>query len=130
MKRLTAFFFILLLTCCGILAQSAGDWEVLFDGKDFKGWKQLNGKANYEVIKGEAVGTTVANEPNSFLVTEKNYGDFILELEFKVPQGMNSGIQFRSESKAEYMNGRVHGYQFEIDPSPRAWTGGPPRRAL
>src|SRR5690606_17342464 len=31
---------------------------------------------------------------------------------------------FRSESKPEYMNGRVHGYQFEIDPSPRAWTGG------
>jgi hypothetical protein len=37
---------------------------------------------------------------------------------------MNSGVQFRSESKPEYKNGRVHGYQFEIDPSRRGWTGG------
>jgi len=63
------------------------------------------------------------NEPNSFLATEATYGDFILELEFKV-DNMNSGIQFRSESKPDYHEGRVHGYQFEIDPSPRAWTGG------
>jgi Domain of Unknown Function (DUF1080) len=37
---------------------------------------------------------------------------------------MNSGIQFRSESNPDYQNGRVHGYQSEIDPSPRSWTGG------
>src|SRR5690606_24150433 len=47
-----------------------------------------------------------------------------LELEFKLDDEMNSGIQFRSESKPEYQNGRVHGYQMEIDPSVRAWTGG------
>jgi hypothetical protein len=58
------------------------------------------------------------------MATEKEYGDFILELEYWVPQGMNSGIQFRSLSKPDYMNGRVHGYQFEVDPSDRAWTGG------
>src|SRR3546814_15197049 len=37
---------------------------------------------------------------------------------------MNSGIQFRSQSKPDYRDGRVHGYQMEIDPSARAWTGG------
>jgi hypothetical protein len=37
---------------------------------------------------------------------------------------MNSGVQFRSESKADYLNGRVHGYQMEVDPSKRAWSGG------
>jgi hypothetical protein len=84
----------------------------------------LNGKAKYEVLNGEIVGTTVADEPNSFMATEKDYGDFILELEYKVPQGMNSGIQFRSLSNPDFKNGRVHGYQFEVDPSPRAWTGG------
>lgn len=99
-------------------------WQPLFNGKDLKGWKQLNGQAKYEIKNGELVGTTVLNTPNSFLATEANYGDFILELEFKVPDGSNSGIQFRSESKPDYMNGRVHGYQFEIDPSDRAWTGG------
>ena len=52
------------------------------------------------------------------------YGDFILEFEFKVDDGLNSGVQIRSHSLKEYRNGLVHGYQFEIDPSPRAWTGG------
>lgn len=110
----------------GILAtaQTSANWKNLFNGKDFSGWKQLNGKAKYTVQNGEIVGTTVFNEPNSFLATEKDYGDFILEFDYKVDSTMNSGVQFRSESKEDYKNGRVHGYQFEIDPSKRGWTGG------
>ncbi|WP_346236625.1 DUF1080 domain-containing protein [Niabella insulamsoli] len=99
-------------------------WQPLFNGKDLTGWKQLNGKAKYHVADGAIVGTTKLGEPNSFLVTEKDYGDFVLEFEFKVDSTMNSGVQFRSLSTPDYMKGRVHGYQFEIDPSPRAWTGG------
>ena len=105
-------------------AQTSANWKNLFNGKNLSGWKQLNGKAKYTVQNGEITGTTVFNEPNSFLATEKDYGDFILEFEFKVDSTMNSGVQFRSESKADYKNGRVHGYQFEIDPSKRGWTGG------
>jgi hypothetical protein len=120
-----------LLLCVFLLAPWLGwsqkkeseKWKDLFNGKDLTGWKPLNGKAKFEVVKGELVGTTVPNEPNSFLATEATYGDFILELEFSMTD-MNSGIQFRSESKPEYQDGRVHGYQFEIDPSDRAWTGG------
>jgi hypothetical protein len=108
-------------------------WENLFNGKDLSGWKQLNGKAKYTVQGGEIVGTTVANQPNSFLATTKDYGDFIFETEFKVNADMNSGIQFRSEIKDanDTCNVtdrktplRVHGYQVEIDPSSRAWSGG------
>ena len=101
-----------------------GNWTPLFNGENLDGWHQLNGKAKYTVENGEIVGTTVVGEPNSFMVTDKDYGDFILELEFKVNDHMNSGIQVRSESTPEYNNGRVHGYQIEIDPSDRAWSGG------
>jgi 3-keto-disaccharide hydrolase len=104
--------------------KKAGDWRPLFNGKDLTGWKRLNGEAKFEAKNGELVGTTVAGTPNSFLVTEETFGDFILELEFRVDEGTNSGIQFRSESTPEYRNSRVHGYQMEIDPSDRAWTGG------
>lgn len=103
---------------------SAQNTKLLFNGKDLTGWRPLNGKARFEVRNGEIVGTTVMGEPNSFLATDKDYGDFVLEFEYIVDSTMNSGVQFRSESKADYQNGRVHGYQFEIDPSPRAWTGG------
>lgn len=115
---------VLLFSSLFATAQTSASWKNLFNGKDLSGWKQLNGKAKYTVQNGEIVGTTVLNEPNSFLATEKEYGDFILEFEFKVDSTMNSGVQFRSESKADYKNGRVHGYQYEIDPSKRAWTGG------
>lgn len=99
-------------------------WKNLFNGMDLAGWKQLNGKARYEARDGQIIGTTVPNEPNSFLATAEDYGDFILELELMVDSPMNSGIQIRSLSKPDYQAGRVHGYQVEIDPSPRGWSGG------
>ena len=102
----------------------AGPWEPLFNGKDLSGWKVINGSAPYTVIDGTIVGTTVSNSPNSFLATEKSFGDFIFECEVRQEGSSNSGIQFRGLSTAEYMNGRVHGYQMEIDASERAWTGG------
>jgi hypothetical protein len=92
--------------------------------KDLGNWAQLNGTAKYELKDGMIIGTTVINSPNSFLCSKENYGDFIFEFDFRVDPKMNSGVQLRSESLADYQNGRVHGYQVEIDPSSRAWTGG------
>src|SRR4029078_3816868 len=117
-------FLAILVSGISCVAQTSSSWKNLFNGKDLSGWKQLNGKAKYTIEKNEIVGTTVMGEPNTFLATDKDYGDFILEFEFKVDSTMNSGVQFRSESKPEFKNGRVHGSQFEIDPSKRAWTGG------
>ncbi len=123
-KSLLIVFAILLgLTSCG-QNDAQENWTSLFNGKDLSGWKPLNGKAKYEVRDEEIVGTTVPNEPNSFLATTKDYGDFILELELKVDPSMNSGIQIRSLSNASFKNGRVHGYQVEVDPSDRKWSGG------
>ncbi|HEX8038467.1 MAG TPA: DUF1080 domain-containing protein [Chryseosolibacter sp.] len=120
-KKITLLF---LLTIASATLFAQAKWTDLFNGKDLSGWKQLNGRAKYEVVNKEIVGTTVFGEPNSFLVTEKAYGDFVLEFEFKLDADMNSGVQFRSESREDYKSGRVHGYQMEIDPSTRAWTGG------
>jgi len=72
-------------------------------------------------------GTTVVGSPNSFLCTEKYYGDFVLELEFKADEGLNSGVQIRSESLKGHKDGRVHGYQVEIDPAQKnLYSGSPP----
>jgi hypothetical protein len=99
-------------------------WQTLFNGKNLDGWQQLNGKHIWEVSNGMIVGTTVPGEPNGFLCTVKEYGDFILELEVSIDTLMNnSGIQFRSLSYPEYDNGRVHGYQMEVDPKPQQWSG-------
>ncbi len=101
-----------------------GGWQPLFNGKDIDDWVRRGGIAMYKVENDEIVGTTRMHTPNSFLCTGETYADFILELEVKVDPTINSGIQFRSNSLPGYRNGQVHGYQAEIDPSPRAYSGG------
>jgi nicotinamidase-related amidase len=109
----------------------------LFNGKDLEGWVQRGGKAKYRAEDGQIIGSSVPNTPNSFLCTKRDYGDFILELEFKVDAELNSGVQIRSEyvekdkqvkSADKTIKGpRVFGYQVEIDPDVkrgRLWTGG------
>ena len=118
MKRFIVTLLAFTIACLSFseVSFAAGEqWEDLFDGKTLNGWIQRNGKATYTVEDGMIVGTTVLNTPNSFLCTEKRYTDFILELEFLVETGMNSGIQIRSHSYKHYNNYRVHGYQVEID---------------
>lgn len=112
---------VLAIVTGGAFAQQ---WEPLFNGKNLKGWKKLNGKAEYKVKDGAIVGIARTGTPNTFLATAKDYADFILEYDFKVDGTLNSGVQVRSHSIKSYQNGRVHGYQIEIDPAPRAWTGG------
>lgn len=119
MKILSKYLVLSLCLLC-----SCQSWQDLFNGKDLSGFKQLNGKAPYRVENGCLIGQTKPGEPNSFLATEKEYGDFILEFEVQCDPSLNSGVQFRSESLPSYNKGRVHGYQCEIDPSDRAWSGG------
>jgi hypothetical protein len=118
---LSAFFVAFLVVGASV---RAADWVDLFDGKSLKGWVQRGGSAKYRVEEGQIIGTTVPHTPNSFLCTEKNYANFILEVEFLVDSRMNSGIQIRSNSLKKFNQGRVHGYQVEIDPSERAWSAG------
>lgn len=134
MKHLT-LWAVCLMPFVGVAQQPVE----LFNGKDLSGWVQRGGKATYAIEGNEIVGTSVLNTPNSFLCTEKTYGDFILEYDFKVDPRLNSGVQIRSEcfeqaKKVEWEGktinipaGRVHGYQVEIDPDvprKRMWSGG------
>ncbi len=144
MKKIIHVFT--LLTMAASIGASAGAKEKkLFNGENLDGWVQRGGTAVYTVEDGAIVGTTVLGTPNSFLCTEQTYGDFVLELDFKVDPKLNSGVQIRSEyfeeaRKATDAEGnpvlkangdpitipakRVHGYQVEIDPTDRSYSGG------
>lgn len=99
----------------------------LFDGKTLTGWKVLGGTSKFAIEDGIITGTTVLNSGNTFLATEKEYGDFILDLDIKLesPEG-NSGVQTRSHFNPAGNGGKglVFGRQVEVDPSNRRWTGG------
>ncbi|TNJ45024.1 DUF1080 domain-containing protein [Tamlana fucoidanivorans] len=121
---LSSALSLILLSNCAEVKNDDTPWVNIFDGKTLKGWTKIGGNADYEVKEGTIVGTSKIDTPNTFLRTDELYGDFILELDYKVDPKLNSGIQIRSNSFPDYKNGRVHGYQIEIDPSERAWSAG------
>lgn len=124
MMKKIVLFSLLIVTVLTAQNGRGVDWEYPFDGKTLDGWEQKGGEAKYKVEDGMIVGISQVNTPNSFLCTKKTYSNFIFEVEFLVDDRMNSGIQIRSNSFEDYKNGRVHGYQVEIDPSARAWSAG------
>ncbi len=116
---------IRILLLCFLLApiSTYGQWKDLI-GKDLNNWTSVGGTAGYELKGGAIVGTAVPDSPNTFLTTKERYSDFVLEFEMFLDNDMNSGVLIRSNSKQEYRNGVAYGYQVEIDPSERKFSGG------
>jgi hypothetical protein len=92
-------------------------FKPLFNGKDLSGWVQPEDKTIFSVEDGEIVGRTKQGQlkKNEFLVTDRDFGDFVLKAKVKIRSG-NSGIQFRSK-RAE--SGAVSGPQ--ADAAPGYW---------
>lgn len=70
---------------------------------------------------GQAIEGRVGGGGQSFLVSDGVFGDFELELQLRTLGPGNSGVQIRSQVRPD---GRLMGYQIEVDPSERAWSGG------
>ena len=106
------------LVSCRSMPGAGGDveWMSLFDGKSLDGWTQRNGTATYRVENETIVGTTTEGSPNSFLCSDKHYGDFDLMCDVKVDNALNSGVQIRSQTR-DGPTGRVNGPQVEIEAS-------------
>jgi len=112
---------VLLVVSGGFIsaAEKEEGWTVLFNGKDIKNWENPYKWGKAEVVDGEIHLTT--NKSKWFLVIEKEYSDFVFEVEVKMPEGKcNSGFMFRCHKKPN----KVFGYQAEVDPSDRKWSGG------
>ena len=140
-QRPLALFAALLLLPAPLIADVVDEGEPLFNGKDLTGWTVRGGRHTFEARDGAIVGTCVAGQPNGFLCTDQVYTNFVLTMEILPDPRLNSGVQIRSEAfdtekTLEWTNqlgevkthtvpaGRVHGYQVEIDPTPRAFSGG------
>ena len=119
-----------------------GEWVSLFDGETLKGWSVHSGFATYRVEDKTIVGTAVKGSPNTFLCTDREFGDFVLEFEvFLTSPELNSGVQFRSMIAKEELvfwfrndegilqpnsipADRVYGYQVEIANESGGSSGG------
>jgi hypothetical protein len=135
-------FLFLFFLLTNILFAQQNDWTDLFDGESLNGWSVHSGFAKYRVEDGAIVGNAVKGSPNTFLCTDQEYDDFILEFEvFLKDTKLNSGVQFRSKIAPENLTlwlrndkgetypklipkDRVYGYQVEIAGAEVGSSGG------
>jgi hypothetical protein len=147
MKRLyiISTLSLLFLVACSPSKESGSQTIELFNGTNLDGWQNFGGGKFY-VEDGMIIGEAAPVFPNSFLATEKMYQDFTLEVDFKIDPLLNSGVQIRSSvypketttirwggtfkpdgskdvKERVWEKGRFWGYQVEIDPTDRDWSG-------
>lgn len=141
-RSLTMLTPVLLLLTLIQPASAQEKWTSLFDGESLKGWSVHSGFAKYRVEDGTIVGQAVKGSPNSFLCTDREFSDFILEFEVLLEDPeLNSGVQFRSQIADQelvfwFKGGdghyqpttipadRVYGYQVEISSEASGGAGG------
>ncbi|WP_028965832.1 3-keto-disaccharide hydrolase [Sphingomonas phyllosphaerae] len=104
--------------------QQGAPWRDVTPRAGLAGWHKVGGNATYDVADGELIGRAEPGKTNSWLVSNAQYGDFIVEFDAKTDPALNSGMMIRGQSRPDYRNGVVFGYQAEIDPSKRAWSAG------
>jgi len=120
MKGIFTFGIILLLTSC----LSATEKKPLYSDPEFKDCMNVYSDGHYEIKEGVV---HLTSKRNFFFPTKKRYADFILEYEVKMPdvkEYSNSGLIFRGQIKEDKKGKSVIGYQAEVDPSERGWSGG------
>ena len=140
MKKFTYIILILI-----IFTNCNNNTLKIFNGSNLNGWLNYGGGKFY-VENNCIVAEAITGLPNTFLHTEKKYQNFELQFDVKLDTFLNSGVQIRSniyqndtetvrwggrfdqEGKKDLKNiirkaGTFWGYQIEIDPTSRAWSG-------
>jgi len=82
---------------------AADQWQSLFNGKDLTGWQGVDGPPdNWKVADG--VLSCTGGPGSRWIATQETFGDFELELEFKISPGGNSGVFLRMPLKAKALS--------------------------
>jgi len=109
------------LLCCLLFISNytmAQKTVELFNGKDLSGWN-IHGTEKWYVEDGVLVCESGPDKEYGYLVTEKNFKNFVLTLDFKQESNGNSGVFIRSDIEGT----KISGWQVEVAP-PGDHTGG------
>src|SRR5687768_3701884 len=86
---------ILAVLTFGGLLRGAPELKPIFNGTDLAGWKAAQKEQFWRVEDGVLVGESVADLKESYLWTERSYGDFMFEFEVRWTGEIDSGVEMR-----------------------------------
>ncbi len=103
LRQILILMFLLFMGVgCQSLINPEKEFRSIFDGRTFKGWVLNNPKgAGYGVTNVVTEGVTnaaifCAKGGGGNLLSEKEYGDFVLRFDFRLEDASNNGLAFRS----------------------------------
>lgn len=93
-----------------------GKWEQLFDGKTLNGWHNYlkAGQPVSDKWKVEDGAITLTKGGAGDIVTDKEYGDFELEIEWKISEKGNSGIMYHVKEDPKYTATYATGPEMQV----------------
>jgi hypothetical protein len=98
-----------------LAGSAASDFEPIFNGKDLQGWKLVGGHGPGYVVQDGVIVCPADGGGNLF--TEKEYANFVLQLEWRLWEGGNNGIGIRApfEGDAAYRGMEIQILDDEAD---------------
>ncbi len=120
----TACASIVLLTACNGTKQNtltpeeaADGWQLLFDGQTLNGWKDYNGielTQPWHVVDGCIQAKGEGSDESGYIVTAKQYENFIISWDWKLSKGGNSGMLYHVVERPQYAVPYVTGPEYQL----------------
>lgn len=92
-RRLGLMLFVCFLPLGTLAAEPDDGWRDLFNGRDLSGWQVVGTPSDCWGVVDGCIEPTSAG---GWLSTDREYGDFELELEYNIAPGGNSGVFLRA----------------------------------
>ena len=95
----------------------ADGWELLFDGKSLDQWKDFNGDSltqPWHVVDGCIQANGDGSDLSGYIVTKKQYENFILDWEWKLSHGGNSGMLYHVVEDPYFKVPYVTGPEYQL----------------
>ena len=98
-------------------AEIADGWQLLFDGKTLDGWKDYNGESltqPWHVVDGCIQANGDGSDLSGYIVTTKQYDNFILDWDWKLSYGGNSGMLYHVVEDPYFKVPYVTGPEYQL----------------
>lgn len=92
-------------------------WQLLFDGKSLNGWRDYHGETvtgPWTAEKGTLTSLGKGSDSTGYIITDRQYENFILIFDWKISEGGNSGVFYHVVERPEYKVPYVTGPEYQI----------------